>query len=111
MRHPGHRNHDNPWQSAPDHAIEIGHGLWAILTQLNRMENTMATKAQLDKFVGDVQALIDAGVAEITAAIAAAQNASPDPAIDALDAKVTAATQAMKDAAASLTPPPPAPAA
>lgn len=71
----------------------------------------MATKAQLDKFVADVQALIDAGVAEITAAVAAAQNASPDPAIDALDAKVTAATKALTDAAAALTPPPPSPAA
>jgi hypothetical protein len=73
------------------------------------MENTMATKAQLDKFEADVQALIDAGVAEITAAVAAAQAASNDPAIDALDTKVTAATQAMKDAAASLTPPPASP--
>lgn len=72
---------------------------------LERMDD-MATKAQLDKFTADVQALIDAGIAEITAAVAAAQNASPDPAIDALDAKVTAATDAMKAAASSLTPPP-----
>lgn len=65
----------------------------------------MATKAQLDKFVADVQALIAAGVAEITAAVAAAQGASPDPAIDALDTQVTTATANLTAAAAALTPP------
>lgn len=66
----------------------------------------MATKAQLDKLATDVAALIDAGVAEITAAVAAAQAASNDPAIDTLDTKVTDATKAMQDAAASLKLPP-----
>lgn len=112
MRHPGQRRHDNPWDSAPSYAVEIGYGLAAILEQLTRMENTMATQAQIDKLMADVAALIDAGVAEITAAVAAAQRVPPaqaDAAIDALDAKVTAATQSLKDAAASLTPPPAAP--
>lgn len=69
----------------------------------------MATKAQIDKFMADVIALIDAGVAEITAAVAAAQTVPPeqaDAAIDDLDAKVMAATQSLKDAAAALAPPP-----
>ncbi len=69
----------------------------------------MATQAQLDKLAADVAALIDAGVAEIAAAVAAAQTASNDPAIDALDTKVTAATKAMTDAAAALALPPAAP--
>lgn len=106
MHHPGQRRHDNPWADATPPEIELGIGVALILDTLKRMENTMATKAQIDKFVADVSALIDAGVAEITAAVAAAQNASPDPAIDALDAKVTAATQALKDATAALQPPP-----
>lgn len=66
----------------------------------------MATKEQLDKLRVDVAALITAGVAEITAAVAAAQAASPDPAIDQLDSDVTAATQTLTDAAAKLTTPP-----
>lgn len=71
----------------------------------------MATKEQLDKLATDVAALIDAGVAEITAAVAAAQGQSADPAIDALDSRVTAATQALTDAAAKLANPPAPPAA
>lgn len=66
----------------------------------------MATKEQLDKLRVDVAALITAGVAEITAAVAAAQTASPDPAIDQLDKDVTAATQGLTDAAAKLSSPP-----
>lgn len=66
----------------------------------------MATKAQLDQLTTDVAALIDAGVAEITAAIAAAQNATPDPAVDALDTRVTAATKGLTDAATALKNPP-----
>jgi hypothetical protein len=81
------------------------------LDLINRRIDQMATKAQIDKFMADVVALIDAGVAEITAAVAAAQKESTDPAIDALDTKVTAATQALKDAAAALAPPPATPAA
>lgn len=74
----------------------------------------MATQAQLDKLKTDVAALIDAGVAEITAAIAAAQRVPPaqaDAAIDDLDAKVTAATKSLTDAAAALALPPAAPTA
>ena len=74
-----------------------------ILERLNKM----ATQAQIDKLKTDVAALITAGVAEITAAVAAAQTASPDPAIDTLDASVTAATQGLTDAAAKLTAPAP----
>jgi hypothetical protein len=95
-----HHHNDNPWDAAPAWAIEL-----MALMEINHM----ATKAQLDKFMADVQALIAAGVAEITAAVAAAQNASNDPAIDALDTQVTQATQALTDAAAALQPPPPAP--
>lgn len=62
----------------------------------------MATQAQTDKLLADVATLIDAGVDEIAAAIAAAQNQSPDPAIDAADARVTTATDNLKAAAAVL---------
>lgn len=62
----------------------------------------MATQAQTDKLLADVAALIDAGVDEIAAAIAAAQSQSPDPAIDAADSRVTAATDNLKAAAAAL---------
>lgn len=77
---------------------------WQRLT-LERI-NVMATKEQLDKLRVDVAALITAGVAEITAAVAAAQTASPDPAIDQLDTDVTAATANLTAAAAKLTTPP-----
>lgn len=60
--------------------------------------------AQTDKLIADVTALINEAVSDITAAIAAAQNQSPDPAIDALDSRVTAATQQLKDAMATLKP-------
>lgn len=106
MRHPGHRNHDNPWDNATPPEVEIGIGVALILDTLKRLENTMATKDQLDKLTTDVAALIDAGVAEITAAIAAAQKDSPDPAIDTLDVRVTAATKGLTDAAAALANPP-----
>lgn len=68
--------------------------------------DAMATKEQLDKLRVDVAALITAGVAEISAALAVAQNASNDPAIDQLDTDVQAATQALTDAAAKLSNPP-----
>lgn len=72
----------------------------------NQETSAMATKEQLDKLRVDVAALITEAVAHITAAVAAAQNASPDPAIDKLDADVQAATQTLKDAAAKLQTPP-----
>jgi hypothetical protein len=78
---------------------------WAKTIIANQEKFQMATQAQLTKFTADVQALIAAGVAEITAAVAAAQSASPDPAIDALDTQVTTATSNMTAAAAALTPP------
>ena len=62
----------------------------------------MATAEQLAKLSTDIAALIQAGVAEITAAVAAAQAASPDPAIDTLDTAVTTATQGLLDAAGKL---------
>ena len=65
----------------------------------------MATQAQIDKLKNDIVALIGAGVAEIKAAVAAAQTASNDPAIDDLDTQVTAATKSLTDAAAALVPP------
>lgn len=98
-------HHENPLSEAPVWALE----LFAMgLTIIERQEN-MATKEQLDKLATDIAALIDAGVAEITAAVAAAQTASPDPAIDDLDSRVTAATQSLKDAAAKLAAAPTAP--
>lgn len=68
--------------------------------------NVMATQAQLDKLKNDIAALIQAAVDEIAAAVTAAQQASPDPAIDALDEQVTATTQKLTDAAAALRLPP-----
>lgn len=96
-----HHNGD-PWGTSPSWAVELAHIGLHIIERLD----DMATKAQLDKFLADVQALIAASVAEITAAIAAAQAASPDPAIDAADAAVTDATSKLTAAAAALTPPP-----
>lgn len=66
----------------------------------------MATKEQLDKLRIDVAALITEAVTDITAAVAAAQQSSNDPAIDQLDTDVTTATQTLKDAAAKLASPP-----
>lgn len=76
---------------------------------IRTMETTMATKEQLDKLRTDVAALITEAVQDITAAVAAAQSASPDPAIDQLDTDVTTATQTLKDAAAKLANPPATP--
>ncbi len=82
------------------------------LDLINERLNHMATQAQIDTLKADVAALISEAVADITAAIAAAQAASPDPAIDALDARVKATTQTLKDDAAKLVGPiPPAPGA
>jgi len=97
-----------------DHA-EVMAAIRNLRDLITRGFSNMATKEQLDKLAADVAALIEAGVAEITAAIAAAQRQSPDPAIDALDSRVTAATKTLTDAAAALasggaTPPPPPPA-
>ena len=93
---------DNPFEGASPLSVEIYFMLAHIIERLD----TMATQAQLTKLATDVAALITAGVAEITAAVAAAQTASPDPAIDDLDNKVTAATQVLTTAAATLTNPP-----
>lgn len=113
MRHPeDHHRHRSPWDEAPPWDAEIGYGVGLIIKTLERMENTMATQAQLDKFKADVAALIQASADEILAAVAAAQRVPPeqaDAAIDALDTQVTAATQALTDAAAKLKLPPPAP--
>lgn len=79
----------------------------AIDQHLTRLETVMT--AQTDKLIADVTALIDEAMADITRAIAAAQNTSPDPAIDALDARVTGTTQALKDAIKALDPAAPAP--
>jgi hypothetical protein len=103
----GHHHYkcDNPLDGARAIEVEIYHMLAHIIEQ--QKENAMATQAQIDKLKTDVAALITAGVAEINAAIAAAQTASPDPAIDQLDSDVTAATKGLTDAAAKLTAPTP----
>lgn len=101
-----HHQKDNPWEGAPPWVIEIG-AMMLVLT----MEASMATQAQLDKLKADIGALVTAAAAEITAAIAAAQNASDDPAIDTLDNTVTGTTKQLTDAAAALQLPPAAPAA
>lgn len=100
-----HHHHDNPWEGAPPWAIELG----AIMLIGLLKENQMATQAQLDKLKSDIADLITAGTDEITAAVAAAQTASADPAIDTLDTAVTTATQNLKDAAAALKLPPASP--
>lgn len=81
---------------------EVKVGIENLCDLINERFDTMATKEQLDKLTADVADLITAGVAEITAAVAAAQRQSSDPAIDDLDNRVTAATQTLKDAAAQL---------
>jgi hypothetical protein len=96
-----HHHQDNPMQGASALDIECFYMLAYIIERLE----TMATQAQIDKLKTDIVALIAAGVAEITAAVSTAQNASPDPAIDTLDTQVTAATQTLTDAAAKLVPP------
>ncbi len=103
----GHNHHhcDNPLDGASPVQVEIYHMLAHIIER--QKENAMATQAQIDKLKTDVAAMITAATAEITAALAAAQNASPDPAIDTLDSAVTAATQSLNDAAAKLTAPTP----
>lgn len=95
-------HHFDSGNEAPPWAVPIFESLGLIIERNHRM----ATKEQLDKLRVDVAALITAGVAEITAAVSAAQSSSPDPAIDQLDTDVTAATQALTDAAAKLTNPP-----
>ena len=92
---------DDPTEGASPLDLEIYFMLALIIEGLNNM----ATKDQIDKLRTDVAALITAGVAEINAAVAAAQKASPDPAIDQLDTDVTAATQNLTDAAAKLSTP------
>ncbi len=99
-----HHHHEAPWDDAPSWAIELGVLMILILSEQEKQ--AMATKAQLDKLQADIAALIAAGVAEITAAVAAAQAASPDPAIDTLDAAVQKATSDMTTAAAALAIPP-----
>lgn len=98
----GHHVHqcDDPVRDATPISVEIYFMLAHIIERQEAI--AMATQAQIDKLTADVAALIDAGVAEITAAIKAAQTASPDPAIDALDTKVSAATQSLTDAATKL---------
>lgn len=81
---------------------EVKVGIAELRDLVTERFDTMATKEQLDKLAADVADLITAGVAEITAAVAAAQRQSNDPAIDDLDNRVTAATQTLKDAAAQL---------
>ena len=95
-----HHIHDepNPWKHAPPWEVEQGFMLALILERIQ----DMATKEQLDKLRTDVAALITEAVTDITAAVATAQAASPDPAIDQLDKDVTDATQTLKDAAAKL---------
>lgn len=100
IRH-DHYHHDGPQIEDRLRAVNIKLDLI-----IRTMETTMATKDQLDKLRTDVAALITEAVQDITAAVSAAQNASPDPAIDQLDTDVTTATQTLKDAAAKLANPP-----
>lgn len=105
----GHHHHhcDNPLEGASPLEVECYFMLAHIIERLN----TMSTKEQVDKLGADIAALITEATNDIQVAIAAAQSQSADPAIDALDATVTAATQKLKDIAASLVPPTAAPAA
>ncbi len=68
------------------------------LDHLTERISHMATAEQVAKLTADVKALtdaIDAYQTAVLAAIAKAQTASADPAIDALDATVTAETQKL----------------
>jgi phage shock protein A len=67
--------------------------------------------AAIDTLKTDLAALIAEAVKDLTAAVAAAQAASQDPAIDALDAQVKDATTTLQTKFAELTgtPVPPAP--
>lgn len=90
------------WHHDPDAFASAPRWAKALHVQLNRMEKNMATDEQVTKLRTDIADLITAATDEITAAVAAAQNKSPDPAIDELDRQVTAETQTLKDAAAAL---------
>ncbi len=68
----------------------------------------MATDAQVAKLTADVQKLIDAITAFqafVADAIAKAQGQSNDPAIDALDASISAETDKLTAAVTPATPP------
>jgi len=68
----------------------------------------MATDAQVAKLTADVQRLIDAITAFqafVADAIAKAQGQSNDPAIDALDASVSAEADKLTAAVTPVTPP------
>lgn len=84
------------------HHIHLDPEVAGLLRDLNRKLDTiterqtlMATAEQVAKLTADVKALtdaVDAYQAAVAAAIAKAQAASADPAIDALDQTVTAET-------------------
>lgn len=95
-----------PFHHRPDPGPEWAQALDRKLTLILEGMTHMATAAQLAALQADVAALITAAVAEINVAVAAAQAASPDPAIDALDASVKTTTQQLTDAAARLANPP-----
>lgn len=89
MRIDHYIHHDDPelafWLRTIDHRLEI----------ITERMSQMATAEQVAKLTADVKALtdaIDAYQTAVLAAIAKAQAASADPAIDALDATITAET-------------------
>ncbi len=81
------------------------HRIRGLLAHINERLDHMATKEQVDKLSVDVATLIATAVDDINKAIQFAQASSSDPAIDVLDQKVTAATQTLQTAMASLPPP------
>jgi len=99
MRHPGHRRHDNPWEAAPDWAIEIGIGLYVIIQNQEKImatladltaavaRNTDAENAALEYLKGISQQLKDAQAANDPAAL--------DAVIASIDANTAKAAAAI----------------
>lgn len=104
----GHNHHhcDNPWEGATPREIETREMLRHII------RNQEAIMAKIDDLTSDFNTYanaVNAFITEAQAAIATAQGASNDPAIDALDTKVRAAAATLATAAGNLATPVAAP--
>lgn len=111
MRHPGHRRTDNPWDEAPDWAIELALGLNVII------ENQEKIMAAIDDLKTAIAGLITEATTDINALLAQINAAvNNDPAIVDLTKQASDATAALHSsftgttgvALPPVTPPPPA---
>lgn len=92
-----HHHFHNHGDDVPSWVGELHRKLDVIIERLKHM----ATDAQVSQLKTDIAALINAYTAAIAAAVAKAQQQSPDPAIDELDATVRAATATLTTGAAA----------